>query len=181
MGIATTRNLALARTRGSLTQVLDCDDLVLPGGLGVVIDTFETYPEIHWLATQADNLLPDGMRVSFDPISPTGYVEARAVGDFILANGNAPFLPNGPALRTASVRALGGWPAIPTDDETSLLVAISEIAPGYYARTVTWLYRQHDQQTSRRPEWRALLPASMATVRQRVEALRAAGLRAGDN
>ena len=37
------------------------------------------------------------------------------------------------------------------------------------------------KQTSRRPEWRALLPASMATVRQRVEALRAAGLRAGDN
>ena len=55
-------------------------------------------------------------------------------------------------------------PAIPTDDETSLLVAISEIAPGYYARTVTWLYRQHDQQTSRRPEWRAI-PVVVVTAK----------------
>lgn len=176
LGVAVTRNLGLTRVAGTLVHVLDCDDLLLPGGLGAVLRAFDTHPRIHWVAAQADNLLPDGTREAFEPASPTGYVEAGAVGDFILANGRAPFLPNGATLRTATARALGGWAAVPTDDETALLVAISELAPGYYTPEVTWLYRQHDRQTSRRPDWRARLPVSWDVVKQRIRAQRAAGL-----
>ncbi len=177
LGIAATRNLGLARARGAWVFVLDCDDVILPGGLRVVVEAIERYPEIHWVATQADNLLADGERLAFEPISPTGHVPAGAVSDFVLAHGKAPFLLNGMALRTATVRALGGWVAVPHGEDFGLVAAVAELAAGYYSPEVVWLYRQHDQQTSRSPEWLARREAAVELVRQRINAVRAVGLR----
>jgi glycosyltransferase involved in cell wall biosynthesis len=177
LGIAATRNLGLARARGAWLFVLDCDDLILPGGLRVVAETIDRNPGIHWVATQADNLLAGGERLAFEPISPTGHVPAGAVSDFVLTHGKAPFLLTGMALRTATVRALGGWLAVPHGEDFGLVVAVAELAAGYYPPEVVWLYRQHDQQTSRSPEWLARRESAMELVCQRIDAVRAMGLR----
>ena len=179
LGIAATRNLALARSGGSLTQTLDCDDVILPGGPAAVIDAFETHPDIHWVATQADDLLPDGTRVAFDPVRTPGYVEAGFVTEHILEHGYSPFLQNGVAYRTATIRALGGWVATPHGEDFAMHAAITELAPGYYTPEVIFLYRQHDEQTSRRPEWISRRSMSLDMVLQRITALRSIGLRIG--
>jgi hypothetical protein len=115
--------------------------------------------------------------VPLEPTSPTGRVDAGAVSDFMLANGKAPFLLNGIAFRTSTIRALGGWVATPNGEDLLLVAAVGELTPGYHTPETLWLYRQHDRQTTRRPEYLALEPLSVSMARQRIDALRAMRLR----
>ncbi|AHH94583.1 glycosyltransferase family 2 protein [Kutzneria viridogrisea] len=181
LGTTSTRNLGLTRVSGELTHVFDCDDLLLPDALATALAAFERHPEIHWFAGQADNLMPDGSRVAFDPISPTGPVAPGAVNDYLLSTDRAPFLPNTLAVRTTTLRALGGWSATPNGEDTMVLAALGELTPGYYAPEVTWLYRQHERQTSRTQVWANRLPVALDMVRQRIAALRELGLRLGSD
>lgn len=172
MGVAATRNLALSRARGDLVHVLDSDDLVAPNGLATVIAAFERNPDIGWVAGQADNLMPDGSRVSFEPISPTGRVEAGAVNDYVLEHGRGPFHPAGLTLRTDLARAVGGWAALPRAEDMALVVAAAEVAAGYHTPEVTWLYRQHPGQMTRADDWPDLDPACWTVIQQRIESMR---------
>jgi glycosyltransferase involved in cell wall biosynthesis len=179
LGIAATRNVGLTRAGGSLVFMLDCDDLLLPGGLAAVVRPFTEHPEIHWVATQADNLEADGTRTSFEPLWEPGYRAAGAVNDYIVDSGRVPFLPMGMGFRLATVRALGGWLATPNGEDSGLVAAITELAPGFYTPETVWLYRQHERQTSRRADWQARLPVSLDIVRQRIRAVREVGLGIG--
>lgn len=179
LGIAITRNLALTRANGELAHVLDSDDQLLPGALAVAINAFATHPDIHWVATQAHDLLPDGSHRAFDPLIPPGYLKAGAVNDYVLAHvdergmGRWPFHHGCMTMRTDTVRALGGWAAIPRSEDGLLLAALCELTPGYFTPEVTWLVRQHDTRTSRSGEWDRLLLQSMAMIRRRIDAIRA--------
>lgn len=178
LGIAITRNLALARATGELVHVLDSDDQLLPGGLAVAINAFTTRPEIHWVATQAHDLRPDGSQKAFDPLIPPGYLEAGAVNDYVLTHldehgmGRWPFHHGCMTMRADTVRALGGWAAIPRAEDGMLLAALCELTPGYFTPEVTWLVRQHDARTSAAGTWPRLLPQSMAMIRGRIGAIR---------
>lgn len=177
LGIASTRNLGLTRVSGELVQSLDCDDLILPGGLATGIEAFAAYPHIHWVSGQADDLLPDATRVPWEPYIGPGIVEPGVVGAFIEERNMVPIACPGLMMRTATVRALGGWAANPRWDDTALFVALAELAPGYVTPEVTWLYRQHDGQTSRQSGWFPLRAELWVSVRQRINALREVGLR----
>ena len=155
LGIAVTRNLGLTRVSGALVQSVDSDDVILPGGLATAIDAFAAFPRIHWVSGQADDLLPDGTRVVFDPYLPPGLVEPGVVGAFIEERDMVPIACPGLMMRTTTVRALGGWAANPRWEDTALFVALAELTPGYVTPEVTWLYRQHDGQTSRQSNWPA--------------------------
>lgn len=173
LGIAGTRNLGLTRVSGELVQSVDCDDLILPGGLGQALAAFASEPGIHWVSAQADDLLPDGTRVVFEPYLPPGLVAPGAVGAFIDERDLMPIACPGLMMRTTTVRALGGWAANPRWDDTALFVALAELTPGYVTPEVTWLYRQHDGQTSRHSSWPVLRDELWVAVRQRISALRA--------
>ncbi|RAS64071.1 glycosyl transferase family 2 [Lentzea atacamensis] len=178
LGIAITRNLALTRASGELVHVLDSDDRLLPGALAVAIKAFQDFPDIHWVATQADDLLPDRSRKAFDPLISPGHLEAGAVNDYVLAHiddrgmGRWPFHHGCMTMRADTVRALGGWAAIPRSEDGLLLAALCEVTPGYFTPEVTWLVRQHDTRSSRSGDWHRLLPQSMAMIRRRIEAIR---------
>ena len=177
LGIATTRNIGLTRVTGDLVHVLDCDDLVLPDGLAAAITAFMAHPDVHWVAGQADDLWPDGMRVSFPPVLPPGPLAAGVVSALLTEDQPLPIHPAGLTMRTATVRALGGWTASPRGEDNALLAAIAELTPGYLTRDVTWLYRKHVGQTTGLPSFPVLEPVGWAVVRQRVAAVRAIGLR----
>ena len=177
LGIAMTRNLGLTRVGGELVQGVDCDDLILPGGLAIAVEAFRAYPRIHWVSAQADDLLPDGTRVVFEPYLRPGIVEPGVVGAFVEERDLVPIACPGLMMRTATMRALGGWAANPRWDDTALFVALAELAPGYVTPEVTWLYRQHTGQTSRQSSWPALRAELWVAVRQRISALREVGLR----
>lgn len=179
LGTAVTRNIGLTRAQGSLVHVLDCDDLLLPGGLRTAIETFDAYPQIHWVAGQADDLLPGPTRLPFPPMIRPGYIQAGEINSMILDHGQTPVLCAGLTMRTNTVRALGGWVAVPRSDDLALLVAIAELTPGYLPDHATWLYRRHGEQTSRQSAWSSLQQPSLALIRQRIEAVRDSGIRVG--
>ena len=98
------------------------------------------------------------------------------MGTFIDERDLVPIACPGLMMQTSTVRALGGWAANPRWEATALFVALAELAPGYVTPEVTWLYRQHDGQTSRQSSWPRLRDELWVAVRQRVSALRELGL-----
>lgn len=175
-GIATTRNLALARATSDLVGVLDHDDILLPGALARLIPHFAD-PVIHWAVGQADDLMPDGTRQPYTSALPFGVIKAGAVNTWAIEHdGNWPVHCAGLMLRTHLVRAFGGWGAVPVDDDVMMFSALSECAAGYNDPSVTWLYRIHDQQTSRSATWRERSADGRRIALQRVQAIRAAGI-----
>ena len=176
LGVAATRNLALSRVTGDLVQVLDHDDVLLPCALAALIPKFGTR-SIHWAIGQADDLMPDGRRVSWDSALPFGLVPRGTVNTLAIEReGNWPIHCAGLMLRTDSVRALGGWAATPSDDDVVMFSALAELTEGYNEPTVTWLYRQHQDQAHRLPTWRHRSEQCRRVALQRIMAIRHAGL-----
>lgn len=177
LGIAATRNNALSRVTGELIQVLDSDDVLLPGALAALIPLFED-ERIFWAVGQADDLLPDGTRVPWESALEYGVLPAGAVNAWAEKHGgNWPIHCAGLMLRTTPVRALGGWIDLPVDEDIAMFAALSEICDGYNLGEVTWLYRQHAGQTTRSKENGQLGMSSRRFALQRAKAMRITGLR----
>jgi len=176
LGIATTRNLALTRVDGELVHVLDSDDELLPDAVSVALKAFADFPAVHWVAAQADDLLPDDTRRSFVLEHPAGYVEPGRMNEFTHDRGEPPIHCAGLTMRTRTVRALGGWAANPRSEDSALFVALAGLTPGYVTPEVTWLHRLHTAQTTGEHAWQTLRAESMTMVRQRLAALRELGL-----
>jgi cellulose synthase/poly-beta-1,6-N-acetylglucosamine synthase-like glycosyltransferase len=174
--VATTRNLALERVTGELVQLLDHDDILLPGALKRLIELFETR-STHWAVGQADDLVED-VRKPFASALPYGVVKAGAVNEWAIDNhGNWPIHCAGLMIRTDTLRAIGGWPAIITDDDVAMFAALSEVAAGYNEQTVTWLYRITAEQQSKTEFWQANSHVGRLYALQRAKAIKETGLR----
>ncbi|GAA4000939.1 hypothetical protein GCM10022247_21890 [Allokutzneria multivorans] len=180
LSIAETRNLALTRARGDLVQVLDSDDVLLPGALSALIPLFDD-DRIHWAVGQADDLLPSGERKSFESALPYGMIPAGQVNSWAEAHGgNWPVHCAGLAMRTTSLRALGGWIGLPSDEDIAMFAALSEMSDGYNFDGVTWLYRQHPQQITRAARTRNLGEHCRRMALQRVKAMRLMNVQFGE-
>ncbi|MFI9380654.1 glycosyltransferase family 2 protein [Kutzneria sp. NPDC052558] len=172
-GIADTRNLALSRARGDLVRTLDSDDLLLPGALAGPIERFAEHPELHWVAARPRYLDRDGAWFTYFLLLPTGIVRPRLVGDYLMQHRMCPLHCAGLTMRTASVRALGGWAANPRTEDIELLAALSELTPGYLEPEESWIYRMHDGQTVHDPAWGSnLVGTSYLMVHNRIAAIR---------
>lgn len=177
LGIAATRNFALARASGHLVQVLDSDDVLLPHALATLIPRFALNP-IHWSVGQADDLMPDGQRITWKSALPHGLLSAGTVNAWAADHGaNWPIHCAGLMMRTTSLRALGGWVGIPSDEDIAMFAALSELTDGYNEPTVTWLYRQHPQQITRTTSWRSRSADGRRIGLQRAAAVQSAGLK----
>lgn len=173
LGIAGTRNLALERASGGLLRVLDSDDVLLPNAVSALVPHFESLP-IHWAVGQADDLMSDGRRVAWDPLIPTGLVKAGAVNEYAIKHGgNWPIHCAGLMLRTDTVRALGGWAGVPSDEDIIMFSALADFCDGYNDPEVTWLYRQHPGQVTRTAVWRQQSAIGRRIALQRIRSVRA--------
>lgn len=175
-GTAATRNLGLARASGVLMQALDQDDVLLPGALTTLIPRFGEH-RIHWAIGQADDLLPDGSRRAYPSPIPFGLHAAGDINAWAAdRGGNWPIHCAALMMRTASVRALGGWTGIPYDDELATFAALSAVTDGYYDEALTWLYRHHPKQVHRTAAAQELSAAGRRIALQRAKAAASAGL-----
>lgn len=175
-GIAATRNLALTRATGDVVQVLDHDDVLLPGAWTRILPHFDQ-PDVHWAVGQADDLLSDGSRRGYESAIDFGRVPAGLVNTWAIEHGgNWPIHCAGLFLRTELVRALGGWGGAPVDDDIIMFAGLSELVDGYNDSAVTWLYRVHERQTSKSATWRERSSDGRRIALQRIEAVRAVGL-----
>ncbi len=132
---------------------------------------------MHWAVAQADDLLPDGKRVSWASAIPYGTVKAGAVNRWAESKGgNWPIHCAGLMLRASALRAVGGWVGLPSDEDLGMFAALSEIADGYNVDKVTWLYRQHPGQTTKSGGTGHLSEATRRLALQRALAVRSTGL-----
>jgi glycosyltransferase involved in cell wall biosynthesis len=176
---ALTRNLALSRASGVLMQALDQDDLLLPGALTTLIPRFAEH-RIHWAIGQADDLMPDGTRRAYPSRIPFGLMKTGQVNAWAAeAGGNWEIHAACLMMRTASIRALGGWTGIPGDDELATFAALSEITDGWYDEALTWLYRHHEKQMHRTAAAEERSAMCRRAALQRVQAVKASGLKFG--
>lgn len=177
LGPAGTRNAALSRATGDLVQVLDHDDLLLPGATALLARRFEEN-SILWAVGAADDLLGDGTRKPWNSALPFGLIRVGQANKWAEDHGgNWPIHCAGLMMRTELVRALGGWAASLVDEDIVMFAALSELGDGWNEETVTWLYRQHSGQTTRSATWRNLSSAGRQIALQRIVALRHIGLR----
>jgi glycosyltransferase involved in cell wall biosynthesis len=177
LGVAVTRNVALSRARGDLIQLLDHDDLLLPGALETLVPRFAEHP-IHWTIGQADDLLPDGSRRGFPPALPFGIVEPGTVNTWAEQHdANWPIHCAALMVRASTLRALGGWAASPADDDIVMFSALWELTSGFHDPALTWLYRHHPDQAHRSTEWKARSELGRRIALQRLSALRESGIR----
>lgn len=175
LGVAMTRNIALTRARGALLQNLDGDDLLLPGAL--TLASVFSDERIHWAVGQADDLLPDGSRKAFPPDLPFGVVAPGTANTWAADHGaNWPIHCAGIMYRTGSVRAVGGWPAVPSDDDVAMFAGLSQVTHGWFEERHTWLYRQHDAQQVRWAANEAWRDRGRTVAAQRALAADLAGL-----
>lgn len=179
-GVAMTRNMALARATGEFVQVLDHDDVLLPGALSTLIEAFEE-DGIHWAVGQADDLLPNGVRRPFDSALPHGLVKAGEANNWAALNhGNWPIHCAGLMMRSDTLRAIGGYPAIPADDDIAMFAALSELTDGYNFSETTWLYRISPNSLSRTETFRSHSVEGRTYALERAVAIRALRLEQED-
>lgn len=175
-GPGVARTAALARTRGSLVRALDADDRLLPGALSRDITALHRDATIGWVASKALDLHPDGTMSEWvfeDP--PNGRLPTGAVLEYWSSHGwILPILPGTLCIRRDLLLALGGWMALPTSEDTGLIIAANEISDGYFITTPSLAYRQHDAQITAHPDH--VNPAEIQT-RRNVIIERAAAIR----
>lgn len=172
-GVAITRNLGLARARGSLIKNLDQDDILTPGVLARDIMILSADDDVQWATSRVLDFLPDGSTVGFDDPS-AGRIEPGFVFDHWCShNYRLPVHPTTICIRRELLTALGGWMALPSSEDTGMLLAASVLAPGYFHGDVGLLYRKWPGQVtacaehSETAEWRL----RMSVIRERAESI----------
>ncbi|MBS2538803.1 glycosyltransferase [Catenulispora sp. NF23] len=179
-GVAITRNLALARARGTLVKNLDQDDVLTKGVVMRDIEVLVSNPDVGWTTSRVLDLLPDGSTLGFDNDPPAGRLEPGVVlHHWRKHNFRLPVHPTTMCLRRELLTAVGGWMAVPGSDDTGALVAASILSPGWFREEVGLLYRKWPGQESaggahtEPVEWNA----RMSLINERAEALAALGKR----
>jgi len=139
--------VALSHVRAEWTAVLDADDEWLPGGLDRLLATAEARGAA-WCAGLTVDLHDDGRRVAFPRHLEPGAQERGTVYDAFPRLGFLPFHGCAVLWRTSVLWDVGGWPAVPTSEDTALVLAASERHAGHYVDGESvYGYRRHAEQT----------------------------------
>ena len=176
-GAAMARTVALSRADGVLLRTLDADDMLPPGALAREIDTLTIHPEIAWCVSGAVDFYPDGSQVLGPRDPDPGPLPAGFFADGE-RDGLLQVIGTTMCTYTALVRALGGWPAVLSED-VALLLAAEAVANGWMLSEPGLLYRRWHGQSSAQKESAARQPdsAQRTVMLGHVDALKAAGWR----
>ncbi|WP_436770562.1 glycosyltransferase [Yinghuangia sp. YIM S09857] len=147
-GPSTARTVALSRVRAPWTAVLDADDVWLPGGLDRLVATARA-TNSAWCAGLTVDLHEEGSRQEFPDYLPTGTVAAGTVFDVYQRLGFLPFHGCAVVWATPVLWEMGGWPALPSNEDSGLVLAATERFDGVYqGESPVYGYRKHPGQTT---------------------------------
>ena len=166
-GAAEARNLALARCDGVVVMLLDADDQLTEGAVARVISALESGHMWCGFAAIDDHAgvrsQRDGgysMRLGADAVAPdeaaafvaehwVGQVGRGAIRGCWSQFGMLPFHPTTFATYARRIWEVGGWPGLSRDEDTALILAITDRHDGIVSNDANVVYRRHAQQTSR--------------------------------
>lgn len=177
-GPGATRTMALARGGGELVQVLDADDKLVPDALARDIKALTDSPTVGWCVGPAFDWHPDGSVTRWHGDDPTpGRLKKGSVLTAWRKNRweFLPVLPSTLCIRRQLLLALGGWMALPTSEDTGLLMAAEIAADGWMHEEPVLLYRRHPQQVTATTEHQnpAEVSARRHLILERAESMRA--------
>lgn len=177
-GAAMARTLALTRATGSVIRPLDADDVLTEDALLRDIQILTGHPELGWVVSAGLDLLPDGTRTAAPNDFPAGALPAGEIYRHYAA-GMHRVISCAVSARTDLVRAVGGWGALPAAEDSSLLLAMEAVSPGWMITEPSMLYRKHPTQSTQRREFRDAEEhtSRVASVLGRAEALTRTGWR----
>lgn len=145
---ATARTLALNRAESRLVRALDADDILTEGALARDIATLTEHTEFAWCVSPTLDLTSDGQQSSTQPrarpgpLAPDHFLQLAEQVDILRLPGTTL------CTYTDLVRALGGWPALPSNDDVALLLAVEAVSHGCMLREPSLLYRRWQGSTT---------------------------------
>jgi glycosyltransferase involved in cell wall biosynthesis len=152
-GVGQTRNMALARSRGTLVKAFDGDDVLGDGVLARDIQVLSQHADVQWTTSRALDLLPDGTTAGSPGDPPPGRLERGSVESYWRSHGyRLPVHGVTLCMRRPLLVALGGWMGVPGSDDTGLLIAASVVSTGYFHGSVGLYYRKWPGQVTARAE-----------------------------
>jgi cellulose synthase/poly-beta-1,6-N-acetylglucosamine synthase-like glycosyltransferase len=170
LGIAGTRNRALARSRAPLLLNADSDDVPIPGVMDRLATGFLD-PTVglafgDWIEHWPD-LEPWVPKVRFTagrhpPGMLTGIWHRERWVPLHLA---------GAMWRADAVLAAGGWSALVGGSDIGLLLGVDAAWASVYLPGATFTYHHHPSQATASPAWQAQFDCDVRFLRRRYEAL----------
>lgn len=166
-GAAEARNLALARSTGDVVMMLDADDRLIDGAVRRVIDALEDghmWCGFGALDDRDGTTTPRSggysMRLGSGHSTPeqaSSFVDEDWLGVALRGSmrdcwercGVLPFHPATFAAYSRWIWDAGGWPGLARDEDTALILAVTDRHAGWVSSEPNIVYRRHDYQTSR--------------------------------
>lgn len=148
-GVSVARNFGLAKASAPLLTNLDGDDEIDPAGLAAGVAALEHNDPLGWVAL--NRLLTSGeMTVHWHGSKHWEIGEVAETWSAPMA-----FHSNTLIMRTAEVKTVGGWPALPACQDLALCLLISERMPGASLEDVLIRYRSWEGQNTASETFRA--------------------------
>lgn len=171
------RTVALSRVDGVLLRTLDADDLLPPDALEREVDALTSNPGMAWCVSGAVDFYPDGSMHPGPRDPAPGPLPASYFADGE-RNGLLQVIGTTLCTYTELVRAVGGWPAVLSED-VALLLAVEAVSAGLMLEEPGLLYRRWHGQSSAFKDAGAKQPDSdhRTVMLGHVAALKSAGWR----
>lgn len=142
-GVAIARNLAVARSRASIIRNLDADDQLTEGVLRFTADIFDAHPEVAYLVGPMIDLFEDGSMKPYEEVLSPGLIPPGTLFRLWLERDYVSAVhPTSLAVRRDALTSMGGYTALPCSEDTAVLMALSQITPGWFADRPVAVHRK---------------------------------------
>lgn len=174
LGIALTRNRALARTRAPLLLNADSDDVPVAGFLDRLATAFDD-PEVGLSFGAHEEHWPDGGVHRPDIRFAPGRLAPGTIAAIWRDEEWVPMHLAGAMWRTSAVVAAGGWMALAGGSDIGLLLGVDAGWASHYTPGIAFRHIHHgDQATASRAFQETFRTADLELLRARARALHGA-------
>jgi glycosyltransferase involved in cell wall biosynthesis len=151
-GPAVARTQAFHASRGEVVFGIDSDDVLEPGGLAKIIETFDTSHGIAWVTGATFEFDEHGNRTERSCLIAPGRLRAGQTIELWNTTGlSTPWYPTATAYQRWAVALLGGWPANVVAEDTELLACVTAAWDGMLIASPTMARRCWEGQMTKTP------------------------------
>lgn len=155
-GVAATRNMAAAQSSGHYMKIFDADDVLFPDGIHDELTIMLEDDNIDYVVSNADDLVcfpDDPVVIPYSVFAretirkgknyPGGVITKDSYEQHALIEKRVKGFPLAPVLMRSDVFwEIGGYSAIPTQEDFVLFEKLARNYTGYYLDESTYYYRK---------------------------------------